>query len=173
MAENRWPISFVWLWLLALPWSAGFAEPQRPPDVHPPGYETFAVLRPSGENVPEPLLDAGRSAMIDEMLAKGYREARRHDADLLVSIHGRISEMVRVGQYDQTIPKDEWTGFYPYANAYEFEQRELTIVIADRARKTVVWERSAEKSVSGNKPVRPERLSKVIRKLLKKFPARS
>ena len=104
------------------------------------------------------------------MVDRGYREAPRDAADLLVSIHGEITEKVRIGKYEEVLSKEEWVGWYPYRDDWVYKAKELSVVISDREHKTVVWQSTAQRTTPVSRETSEDRLRKVIRDMLRKLP---
>jgi hypothetical protein len=162
------------LLLLTLALAAGCAnrniDVEAAPEATFGDYSTFTVLRPSSTTVPRELMEAAHDSMVAELARRGYREVPRDEADLQVSVHGEISEKVRIGQYQQVIPKEQWVGWYPYTDAYVFKTRELSVVASDRRRRAVVWQGRLERKTPLSHESTPDAVREAIRKVLRKFP---
>lgn len=140
------------------------------------GFSTFAVLLEAVEEqggqagFDAEVADLASQAVTKTMQAKGYRQAPRDQAELLVSLHGQLEDMVNIGVYNYKVPKEYAVENYPGSTQFEYRHATLTVDVVQRSARKLLWRGWAEKRLKAGQQPTPETVASTTSRILDKFP---
>jgi hypothetical protein len=140
------------------------------PEANFSSYRSFSVIEPQLRANANPLvMKRIVRAIRDELITKGFREATRSQADMLVTIHGSKQDVIDINTTRHGYGYSygyQWTEI----DVQQYTEGSLFIDIAERQAKELVW-RGAASGVLGDEPGRDEqKVRDVISKILESFP---
>lgn len=135
-------------------------------------YKTFAWLpQRKGTAARNPLADKRiKKAVNDELIAKGYAGDTRVP-DLLLAYHTGMRSKIDVTSWGYRYGR-YWRYPVGRVSVYQYQEGTLVLDIVDAQKKELVWRGVAQKALSETSSVekKEENLTKIVAKLLKKFP---
>jgi hypothetical protein len=138
-------------------------------------YKSFALLPlPEVKTESDPGLmlrvsEPARKTVIDTLVAKGFHEVEREQADFTVNVRGQAIPKVEVADWGYTHGAyARGYGAYRGTDVYSYEERTLAVEVYDQKSKEQVWVGWIKTDGYGR--VEAERVCEGLRLILAEFP---
>lgn len=137
-------------------------------------YKTFDWIKQKPKVPPRRAFDAAlfekrlRSAVEDELMARGYERVNEGKPDLLVAYHIGAKNKVDVNTYGYRYgPRGRWVG--RHVEVHRYKEGTLIVDLVDGGMKQLVWRGTAVGAVYHPKDMEA-RLLEAVTELFEKFP---